>query len=223
MPPPINSQSDRRCGDAWASRGNHTRGTETTRPSVSVTESESFEHDTSTANASVLSVEVFIPSLQEQRRVLNYDSSNLGQLIRTKTPHIGDRHGIQPKLGITFGLANVNMRRLERLPAEEKEPVPPNSEDSGHLPSLPPVGRDSRRQAIRHGSRRSICGRSSADKCPGRRFAKGCYWSRCVCSPSSNGHCASTHSRASAGVRRRLSNWASSTAERILPKRGPGR
>jgi hypothetical protein len=49
------SQSDR-CRDvASASRGNHTRGTETTRPSVSVTESASNEHDTSTARTSVIS------------------------------------------------------------------------------------------------------------------------------------------------------------------------
>src|ERR1035441_10719991 len=56
MPPPINSTWEVSRGDASASRGNHTRGTETTRPSVSVTESASIEHDTSTANVSVFSI-----------------------------------------------------------------------------------------------------------------------------------------------------------------------
>ena len=64
-PPPINSQADRWRGEASASRGNHTRGAETTRPSVNVTESASCEHETSTASASVLSAKVLKPFLQK--------------------------------------------------------------------------------------------------------------------------------------------------------------
>src|ERR1019366_4723124 len=85
MPPPINSHSDRWRGDASASRGNHTRGTEITRPSVSVTESASAEQDTSTTNASVFSVKVLIPSLQKELRILDNYFSNVGHLIRSKT------------------------------------------------------------------------------------------------------------------------------------------
>ena len=144
IPPPINSQSDRCRGDASASRGNPTSGTETTRPSVSVTESASFEHDTSTAKASVFSAKVFIPSLQEQRRIFSDDFSNFGHFMRTKTPHVGDRYGIYPKLSIAFGLGNVDVRWFQRFPAEKKEPIPPHSENNGHFPSLPPqVGQDS--------------------------------------------------------------------------------
>jgi hypothetical protein len=61
MPPPIGSQSFRCFGVAARSRGNHTNGTETVRPSSRTTISESSEHETSTANASPLSTEVGIP------------------------------------------------------------------------------------------------------------------------------------------------------------------
>src|SRR5271157_3857723 len=71
MPPPINSQPDRCRGEASASRGNHTSGTETTRPSVSVTERASDVDVTSLASASVFSVKVLIPSHQEELRILN--------------------------------------------------------------------------------------------------------------------------------------------------------
>src|SRR5271169_4967544 len=97
MPPPINSQSDRCRGDASASRGNHARGTETTRPSVSVTESASIEHDTSTASVSVFSVKVVIPFLQEELRVLNNHFPNVGHLICSKAPHVSDQDRIKPK------------------------------------------------------------------------------------------------------------------------------
>src|ERR1035438_1849815 len=100
MTPPINSHSDRRRCTCGASRGNHTRGTETTRPSVSVTESASIEQDTSTTSASVFSAKVLIPSLQKELRILNNYSSNVGHLIRSKTPHVGDPNRIKPKLRV---------------------------------------------------------------------------------------------------------------------------
>src|SRR5712692_481091 len=90
MPPPINSQSDRSRGEASASRGNHTRGTETTRPSDNVTDSASREHDTSTASVSAFSTKVLMPSLQEELRVLHHDLANLGHLMPAKTPYVGD-------------------------------------------------------------------------------------------------------------------------------------
>src|ERR1035438_5712638 len=104
MPPPINSQSDRWRGEASASGGNHTRGTETTRPSVSVTESASVEQDPSTTRASVFSVKVLIPSLQEELRILNNYLSNVGHLIRSKTPRVGDPSRIKPKLRIPLSV-----------------------------------------------------------------------------------------------------------------------
>ena len=138
MPPPIKSQSDRCPGDASASRGNHTRGAETTRPSVSVTESESLEHDTSTASASDLSVKVLMPSLQEKPGILDNNCANVSHLIRAKASHFPDQYGIKPKLRIPSGVGDVDVRRFAPLHAENKEPIPPDSEKSGHFPSLPP-------------------------------------------------------------------------------------
>src|ERR1035441_8555858 len=117
MPPPINSQWDRCRGDASASRGNHTRGTETTRPSVSVTESASIEHDTSTASVSVFSVKVVIPFLQEELRILTNEFPDVGHFICSKAPHVGDQHGIKPKLRISSGVGDV--RSEERRVGKE--------------------------------------------------------------------------------------------------------
>jgi len=61
MAPPISSQSDRSWLDAPANLGNHTRRTETTRPSDSVTHSASREHVTSTANVFALAAKVLMP------------------------------------------------------------------------------------------------------------------------------------------------------------------
>jgi hypothetical protein len=46
-----------------------------------VTKSASIEQDTSTAKASVFSVKVLMPSLQEELRVLNDNLSNVGHLV----------------------------------------------------------------------------------------------------------------------------------------------
>src|SRR5579872_1099668 len=123
MPPPINSHSDRCRGDASTSRGNHTRGTEITRPSVNVTENASAEQDTSTARASVFFVKVLMPSLQEELRILNNDFSKVGHLIRAKTLHVGDPNGIQPKFRIPSGVGGVDVWRLAPLHAEKEEPI----------------------------------------------------------------------------------------------------
>src|ERR1039458_44812 len=131
MPPPINSHSDRWRGDASASRGNHTRGTETTRPSVSVTESASIEQDTSTTSASVFSVKVLIPSLQKELRILNNYFSDVGHLIRSKTPRVSDPNRIKPKLRVPFSVGYVDMRRLATLHTEKEEPIAPDPEQIG--------------------------------------------------------------------------------------------
>ena len=90
MPPPTSSQSDRSRGVASASRGNHARGTETPRPSDNVTDNVSFEHDTSTARASVFSTKVLRPLLQKELAVLDNDSPNLSHLMPAKAPRVCD-------------------------------------------------------------------------------------------------------------------------------------
>ena len=91
----MSSQSDRSRGDASASLGNHTTGTETTRPSDNVTDSVSLEHETSTASVSAFSTKVLVPFLQEGLRVLH-----------------------------ASGLSHVHVWRLAPLHAEEEEPIP---------------------------------------------------------------------------------------------------
>jgi hypothetical protein len=115
MPPPISSQLDRSLGDASNKRGNHTNGAETTRPSDKVTDSASFEHDTSTASASVFSTKVLMPFLRKELRVLQDDLPNLYHLVPAKTPIIGDRYRMQPNLRIAPGVTYMNVRRLTPL------------------------------------------------------------------------------------------------------------
>jgi hypothetical protein len=68
------------------------RGTESTRPSDSVTDSASRVHDTSTASVSALATKVLMPFLQEEACVLDRDFPNLGNLVRPKTKHVSDQH-----------------------------------------------------------------------------------------------------------------------------------
>src|ERR1700691_1710850 len=138
MPPPISSQSDRSRFDAPASLGNHTRGTETTRPSESVTHNASREHETSTASVSTFATKVLMPFPQEQGCVLHHDFPNLDHLVRPETPDVGDRHAFEPKLRVAPGVSDVDVRRLPPLHTEEEEPIPTDPQYGGHVYSLPP-------------------------------------------------------------------------------------
>ena len=131
-PPPISSQSDRSLGVASASRGNHARGTDTTRPSDNVTDSVSFEHDTSTARASVFSTKVLRPFLQNELSVLRHDSPNLNHLMPAKAPHVSDRYRLEPELRVPSGVSHVDVGRLTPLLAEE-EPLSKDPRTAGTL------------------------------------------------------------------------------------------
>src|SRR5271157_5483470 len=82
MPPPIGSHSDCSRAVAPASLGNHTSGTETTRPSDNVTCSASPEHSTSTASVSDLATKVLMPSLQEEICVLHDSRRHAESLLQ---------------------------------------------------------------------------------------------------------------------------------------------
>src|SRR5437867_13188615 len=84
IPPPINSHSFLCFSVAFKSRGNHTNGTDTVRPSSSTTVNASLEQDRSTAIASLLATEVDIPSLQEKIPFLFDKFSNDRQLVTSK-------------------------------------------------------------------------------------------------------------------------------------------
>ena len=107
-------------------------------------DSASCEHETSTANASVFSAKVLIPFLQKELCILNNSLSNRGHLIRAETPHVGDRYRLKPKLCVAFGIRDVDVQWLAPFQAKEEEPIPPNSENGGHFPSLAPIQKASK-------------------------------------------------------------------------------
>jgi hypothetical protein len=98
-------------------RGNHTNGTETTRPSDNVTDSASFEHDTSTASVSALSTKILMPFLQEELLVLHNDLPYLGHLVPAKSSDLGHRYGLGPRLGMV-----ARMRESEQEAAARRKP-----------------------------------------------------------------------------------------------------
>src|SRR4030095_15879013 len=128
MPPPINSHPFLCLSVAFKSRGNHTKGTDTVRPSSSTTVSASLEQDTSIATASLLATEVGIPSLQEKISILVHEFTNDRQLMTAKTPVRRQIHWIKPELRITSGVRDVNVWRLTVLQTVEEESVSANPE-----------------------------------------------------------------------------------------------
>src|SRR5881396_1413946 len=106
---------------AFNSRGNHTNGTDTVRPSSSTTVKLSFEQETSTATASLLATEVGIPFLHEKISVLFNQFTNNVQLVTSK-PSVGRQvDGIKPELCVTAGMRSVNMRWFAILQTVEEE------------------------------------------------------------------------------------------------------
>src|SRR2546425_9028886 len=127
-------------GVAFKSLGNHSRGTDTVRPSSSTTVSASSEHATSTASVSLLSTKVGIPFLQEQISIFQYESSNHRQFVTSKPPVRCQGRGIELNLRLTARLGNVNVRCLPIFQTVEEEPVTANPEQCWLGPSLHPRG-----------------------------------------------------------------------------------
>ena len=100
--------------------------------------SASLETDTSTASASVLSVKVPMPFLQENW-AFSATIARMSVISFARKPLTsGDQNRINPELRIPSGVGDVNVGLFAPLHAEEKKPIPPDSEKSGHFPSLPP-------------------------------------------------------------------------------------
>src|ERR1700682_4447974 len=100
MPGPINSQCRRSVGSPSASRGYHSIGTDTLRPSRSSTTSASSVLLTCLAAAvSVSSLEVVMPCLQQLGLVFLHQRRNLVQFVRGKSKVVLQPHGLQPELG----------------------------------------------------------------------------------------------------------------------------
>ena len=121
---------------AFNRRGNHIKGTDTVRPSSNATVSSSLEQETSTARASLLAIEVGIPSLQEQISILLYDPSNDGQLMTTKPTVRRQVHRIEPEFRITASVRYVDMWWFPIFQTVEEESVPTNPKQYRHCPSL---------------------------------------------------------------------------------------
>lgn len=139
IPPPMNSQSFFCFSVALRSRGNHTKGTDTDRPSSNMTVSSSLEQAASTARASLLVTKVGIPFLHKQISVLFDQLPNDSQLVAAKTAVRCQFDWIKPKFRITTSMCHVYVRRLSILQAIEEEPVTTNPEQHRHPPSLHPV------------------------------------------------------------------------------------
>ena len=137
IPPPIGSQSLRCCGVADRSRGNHTKGTDTVRPSSRTTVSEWSELDTSTARASLLSTKVGIPLLQEEISILQHELANCCELVTSKATIRRQCHRIEPELRVMPSVRYMNVWRLSIFQAVEEEPVAADPEQRWHGTSLP--------------------------------------------------------------------------------------
>src|ERR1035438_6326975 len=140
MPPPISSESSLCFAVAARSLGNHASGAETVRPSARTTFSASALHETSTAVTSLLSTKVLMPFLQKEPSVLDYDRSNLSELVAAKTAIVRQFHRLKPKLRVSPRLRHVHVWRLATLQAEEKESIAADPQQGGHDLSLPRTG-----------------------------------------------------------------------------------
>ncbi len=124
MPGPMSLQLARCDGEESRSRGNHSSGAETDRPSARVTWRESVSTSTETALASVLTLavdsNVVIPFVPYLLFVFLYQFSNLFELLAEKSVRLCQQNRIQPELGILLGGLNMDVKWLFRLTAEMK-------------------------------------------------------------------------------------------------------
>jgi len=134
MPSPLPRSSQLFLCSAVASRsrGNHARGTQSTRPSARLTTSSSSVQETSWARGLTLTAEVLIPSLQELNLMLENEDANLAKLLRRKVGGPRERDGLQPVLRELVAPPNVDVWGLDPFVTEEEEPVWPRNENGRH-------------------------------------------------------------------------------------------
>jgi len=136
IPGPMNLQFNRCWGVAFRSRGNHSKGVLTRRPSTKVTSSESSVISTSIALASALVLpvasNVVIPCPSYQWFVLFNQLSDLFKLLAAKAIRLRQHNRIHPEFGIVLGILNVNVDWFLRFTAEKEESVSLISENFWH-------------------------------------------------------------------------------------------
>ena len=89
--------------------------------------------------ASLLATEVGIPFLHEKILVLFNQFTNNRQLVTSKTSVGRQIDGIKPKLRVTAGMRNVNVRWFAVLETVEEESVTIDPEQYRHKVSLHPA------------------------------------------------------------------------------------
>src|SRR6266478_8098672 len=112
-PPPIKRQLPRALRDALCRRGNQASGARISLPSASVTRSTLVLTTTAVASGLNLTLEVFIPLLQEESLMLLDQPLQATKFapvkrLRPRQFDIGE----QPELSETIRFLNVNVRRF---------------------------------------------------------------------------------------------------------------
>src|SRR5437867_3924995 len=122
-PRPISSQRPRASAVASRSRGNHSRGTVSERPSSRCTTSASGMNSIVRARASgALTIKDFMPPLQKPEHVIPRQLAHPPQLGRREPARVRQLKRRQPQLRDAIPLADVNVGRLLILVAEEEKP-----------------------------------------------------------------------------------------------------
>lgn len=136
IPPPIRRHLARCRGLAFRRRGNQSMGTETSRPSASMTVSESEVQDTFVANGSTFTAKVFIPSPSKFPAADSHDLEEFCYFIAPETSGPGESDRLEPKFSIFFSRFNMHVWRLFPVETEEEEPPPLHSQNRWHRPVL---------------------------------------------------------------------------------------
>jgi hypothetical protein len=121
-PSPSSSQRCRCSSEALSSRGNHSNGTASLRPSARSTRSSCSVTSTCLAKGRTSTVEVFIPALQEFCPILLNQSPQLGQFVAGKTSRPSQPDRFQPELRQFALPLSVDVRWFEAFVAIEEEP-----------------------------------------------------------------------------------------------------
>ncbi len=163
------SSTARRCSAVAADkRGNHARGTPSSRPStrtrcIVVSENETVTARGGSASKSRRRGEVPMPCLQEKGSVLDYDLSCPRQLAGSKPSCPGKRDRSKPELSLAIALSHVHVGRFVAFVAEEVEAEAIDPQNRGHRIRIPTMESPGKEQIWlgSGGASRSISGAAS--------------------------------------------------------------
>jgi hypothetical protein len=131
-PPPISSHFFRSRTEARRSRGKHSSGTDSSRPSANFTIILASVKATPDAKGRNLLAKMGMPSLQEETSFFAHYSTQLRDLVSPKTHVLCQPNWLQPELRISLCLLHVGMRRFLTFVAEKEEAVAVFSQNRRH-------------------------------------------------------------------------------------------